>query len=261
MAIHPTAVVEPGAEIDPSATIGPYCIVGGKARVAGGVRLHSHVAVHGRVSIGEGCEIWPFAVIGGPPQHVGYRGEDTRLVIGARNVIREHATFNLGTAQGRGETRVGDDGYFMTGAHVGHDCVVGDRVIFANNATLGGHVVVENNVFIGGLAAVHQHCRIGAYAFVGGLAAVVADLIPYGSAWGNHARLDGLNIIGFKRRGASRELIHDVRAAYRLLFHGEGVFSERIDQVEERYGSVAEVARILAFIRAGEKRPLMTPAG
>jgi UDP-N-acetylglucosamine acyltransferase len=147
----------------------------------------------------------------------------------------------------------------MASSHVAHDCIVGDGVVFANNATLGGHVAVGDNVFLGGLCAIHQHCRIGSYAFVGGCAAVTTDIIPYASAHGNHAALGGLNIIGMKRRGMSRETIHALRAAYRILFAEERTFRERLAEVEERYASVPEAARIIAFIKEDASRPLMAP--
>lgn len=260
MRIHPTAIVEDGAEIAEGVSVGAYCVVGAKVKLGPGVVLHPHVMVAGRTEIGAHTVVHAFASLGGPPQHVAYRGEDTRLVIGARNVIREHVTMNLGTPAGRGETRVGDDGFFMTACHVGHDCVIGDHVIMANCATLGGHVVVGDFVFLGGLCAIHQFSRIGAYAFIGGCAAVTADVIPYGSAIGNHARLAGLNIIGMKRRGLSREAIHDLRGAYRLLFAEEGSFQERLAEVAARYGGREEVRRIIDFIRADARRPVMAPA-
>jgi UDP-N-acetylglucosamine acyltransferase len=168
---------------------------------------------------------------------------------------------NRGTVRGGGVTTVGDDGYFMNGSHVGHDCTVGDRVIFASNATLGGHVHVGEQVIIGGLAAVHQFCRVGRHAFVGGLAAVVADVIPYGSVVGVHAHLGGLNIIGLKRRGFSREQIHDMRGAYRMLFAEEGTLQERLEDVAERFAAVAEVMEIVDFVRAESARPLCLPRG
>ncbi|MBB5518516.1 acyl-ACP--UDP-N-acetylglucosamine O-acyltransferase [Amphiplicatus metriothermophilus] len=260
MGIHPTAIIEDGAEIDPTAQVGPYCRVGGRTKVAAGVRLLSHVVVEGRTEIGARTIVHPFAVLGGPPQHLGYRGEDTRLVIGADNVIREHTTINIGAPVGGSLTRVGDRGYFMTGAHIAHDCIVGNDVIFANNATLGGHVVVEDGAFLGGLCAIHQHCRIGAFAFIGGCAAVTGDVIPYGSAVGNHARLEGLNIIGLKRRGLSREVIHEMRAAFRLLFAGEGAFQERLAEAERRYAHREEIMRIIAFIKTESRRPIMAAA-
>lgn len=260
MPIHPTAIIEDGAEISDEATIGPYCVVGGKARIAAGAELKSHVHIAGRTSIGERTVVWPFASLGGPPQHLGYRGEDTALVIGADNIIREHVTMNIGTAAGRGVTRIGDRGYFMAGSHVGHDCDIGDHAILAPSVAIGGHVTVEEHVFFGGLSAVHQHSRVGAYSFIGGLAGITTDVIPYGSAWGTHAHLDGLNIIGLKRRGVPRDVIHDMRAAYRLLFEGGGVFAERVELAAAEYGHRPEVARIIAFIRADASRPVMTPA-
>ena len=259
MKVHSTAIIHDGAKIG-AATIGPHCIVGPDVVLSDDVILASHVVIEGATSIGARTKVHAFSVLGSAPQHLGYKGEDTRLIIGEDNTIREHVTMNRGTAAGGGTTLVGDGGYFMTGAHIAHDCLVGNHVIFANNATLGGHVVVGDRAFLGGLCAVHQHCRIGEFAFVGGCAAVTNDVIPYASAVGNHANLVGLNIIGLKRRGILRDAIHDLRAAYRLLFEGEGTFSERIEQVRSAYGKRPEVSRILDFIDAGEARPIMTPA-
>jgi UDP-N-acetylglucosamine acyltransferase len=259
MRIHPTAIVEDGAILGADVTVGPYCRVSAKARLGDGVELKSHVVVDGRTVIGDRSIVYPFAVLGGPPQHLGYRGEDTGLRIGADCIIREYATLNLGTVAGRGETVVGDKCFLMTGAHVAHDCIIGANVIFANNATLGGHVVVEDSVFLGGLCAVHQFCRIGAFAFIGGCAGVPTDVIPYASATGNHAQLAGLNIVGMKRRGMSRAAIHNLRAAYRLLFADEGSFRERIDSVASAYAHSDEVMRVVNFIREDTRRPLMAP--
>lgn len=260
MAIHPTAIVEDGAQIGDGAEIGAYCRIGPRVSLGDGVVLHSHVVVAGSTSIGPRTIIHPFSSIGGPPQHLGYKGENTRLIIGAGNIIREHVTMNIGTVGGRGETRVGDNGFFMTASHVAHDCIIGDNVIMANNATLGGHVIIENAAFLGGLCAIHQFCRVGAFAFIGGCAAVPTDVIPYGSAIGNHASLAGLNIVGLKRRGVSRTAIHDLHAAYKLLFSEGATFRERLVEVETKYGASTEVARVLAFINADAPRPLMTPA-
>ncbi|MEM9014322.1 MAG: acyl-ACP--UDP-N-acetylglucosamine O-acyltransferase [Pseudomonadota bacterium] len=260
MTIHPTAIVENGAQLGDDVDIGPYCIVGANVSIGDGSRLHSHVTIAGRTSIGPGAIIHPFVSLGGPPQHLGYKGEDTALQIGANVIIREHTTMNIGTADGGGVTRIGDNGMFMTGAHVAHDCVVADNVIFANNATLGGHVRIAENVFIGGMAAIHQHCRIGANAFVGGCAAVSGDVIPFGSAFGNHARLMGLNIIGLKRRGLSRKAIHELRAGYRMLFEGEGAFRERLPAVRDAFGENVDVAAILDFIEEDGARSIMGPA-
>jgi UDP-N-acetylglucosamine acyltransferase len=257
--IHPTAIVAPGAVIGEGVSIGPYCIVGEHVSLGAGTRLSSHVVIEGRCEIGEGNVIYPFAMLGGPPQHTAYRGEDTRLVVGDNNVIREHATMNVGTAAGGGVTRVGSNGFFMIESHVGHDCVVGDNVILTKQATLGGHCRIGDYVIVGGLAAVHQFTRVGRHAMIGGLAAVVKDVIPYGSVWGNHAHLEGLNLVGLKRRNFSRETINTMRAAYRLLFADEGTFQERIDDTVETYSDCAEVMEIIDFIRAEGNRPLCLP--
>jgi UDP-N-acetylglucosamine acyltransferase len=258
--IHATAVVHDGARLGQDVEIGPYCIVGPKVVLGDRVRLVAHVVIEGNTEIGEGTEVHPFAVLGSAPQHLGHKGEDTRLVVGARNIVREHVTMHTGTAMGAGVTRIGDEGLFMVGSHVAHDCVVGNKVVLANNATLGGHVQIGDFVFLGGLSAVHQHTRVGRYTFVGGLAAVTKDVIPYGSVWGNHAHLEGLNLVGLKRRGFSRETINDLRAAYRLLFAPEGTFQERLEDVAATYANSAEVSEIVSFIRADANRPLCLPS-
>jgi UDP-N-acetylglucosamine acyltransferase len=222
--IHATAIVDPAALLGADVTVGPYSIVGAGVCLASGVRVGGHVVIEGETQIGEDCVIHSFAALGGPPQHAGHKGEPTRLVIGPRNVIREHVTMHCGTVMGRGVTTVGADGLFMVGAHIAHDCLVGDHVTLVNNATLGGHVRVEDFVIMGGLSAAHQYIRIGRHAFVGGMAGVNHDVIPYGNVWGNHAHLEGLNLVGLKRRGFTRETINTLRAAYRLLFAEEGTF-------------------------------------
>jgi UDP-N-acetylglucosamine acyltransferase len=257
--IHPTAIIEDGAIIGDDVEIGPYCLIGRQVTLGDRVRLSGHVAVDGHTSIGEGTLIYPFASIGHPPQHLGYHGEDTTLVIGKNNIIREHVTMNPGTVQGRGETSVGDDGLFMAASHIAHDCKVGNNVVFANNATLGGHVNVGDFVFISGLSAVHQFTRIGRYSFVGGMAGLEGDLIPYGMCLGNRAALTGLNVIGMKRRKLSREIIHALRAAYRMLFAQEGTMQERIEDVKELFAEHEEVMEIIDFIKADSNRPLCTP--
>jgi UDP-N-acetylglucosamine acyltransferase len=258
--VHPTAQVAPGAALGEGVEVGPFCVLGPGAALGPRVRLVSHVVVEGVTEIGEDTVVHPFAVLGGAPQHLVHRGEPTRLVIGRRNVIREHVTMHTGTVMGGGVTTVGSDGLFMVGSHVAHDCVVGDHVVFANNATLGGHVHLADYVFMGGLSAVHQHSRIGRYAFIGGLAAVTRDVIPFGSVWGNKAQLEGLNLVGLKRRGFSRETINDLRSAYRLLFAPEGTFQERLDDVARVYAGSPEVGEIVDFIRADATRPLCLPA-
>ncbi|MGZ3277177.1 MAG: acyl-ACP--UDP-N-acetylglucosamine O-acyltransferase [Caulobacteraceae bacterium] len=258
--IHPTAVIHDGAKLGADVEVGPYSIVGADVTLGDGTRLLSHVVIDGMTEIGQGCVIHPFAYLGAPPQHTGYQGEPTRLVIGDRNTIREHVTMHTGTVQGRGVTTVGSDGLFMAGSHVAHDCTVGDNVIMANCATLGGHVNMGDFVFMGGLSAVHQYSRVGRYSFVGGLAAVTKDVIPYGSVWGNHAHLEGLNLVGLRRRGFSREIISELRAAYRLLFANEGTFQERLADTTEAHGASPEVMEIIDFIQADANRPICLPA-
>lgn len=257
--VHPTAIVASTAELDEGVVIGPYCIVGEAVKLGRNVRLTSHVVVEGVTTVGEDSIIHAFSNIGGPPQHLAHKGEPTELRIGPRNIIREHVTFHTGTASGRGVTTIGADGLYMVGSHVAHDCIVGNQVVLAKGATLGGHVEMGDFVFMGGLAAVHQFSRVGRYAFIGGLAAVTKDVIPYGSVWGNHAHLEGLNLVGLKRRGFSRETISAMRGAYRLLMADEGTFQERLEDTAQTFGEVPEVMEIVDFIRADGNRPLCLP--
>jgi UDP-N-acetylglucosamine acyltransferase len=257
--IHPTALVDAKAVLGDGVEIGPYCIVGPDVVLKDGVRLTNHVNIEGHTELGEGCDVHSFASLGGSPQHLAHKGEPTRLVVGPRNSIREHVTMNTGTVAGGGITRVGSDGLFMVASHVAHDCEVGDHVVFANNATLGGHVHMGDYVFMGGLSAVHQHTRVGRQSFIGGLAAVTKDVIPFGSVWGVYAHLEGLNLVGLKRRGFGRERVKDLRAAYRLLFGPEGTFQERLDDVARVFDHNDDVREIVDFIRADANRPLCLP--
>lgn len=257
--IHPTAVIAPEASLGAGVNVGPYCIVGPQVTLGDGVSLHSHVVVDGRTTIGEATKIYPFASVGLQPQDLKYQGEASTLIIGARNQIREHVTMNPGTEGGIMETRVGDDCLFMIASHVAHDCVIGNHVIMANNATLGGHVEVGDYAIIGGLAAIHQFVRIGAHAMVGGMSGVEQDLIPYGSAMGERARLRGLNLVGLQRRDFSRDDIQTLRTAYRLLFAPEGTLSERVDDVVGMYGESSAVMEIVEFIRAETSRAVLQP--
>ncbi|MBK4215770.1 acyl-ACP--UDP-N-acetylglucosamine O-acyltransferase [Paracoccus caeni] len=209
--IHPTAVIEDGAQIGAGVEIGPFCVVGPQVRLADGVVLKSHVAITGDTSVGPGTVIFPFASIGEVPQDLKFKGEDVRLEIGARNRIREYVTMNPGTEGGGGVTRVGDDGLFMAGAHVAHDCQIGNRVILVNNASVAGHCVLEDDVIVGGLSGVHQWVRIGRGAMIGAVCMVTADVIPYGLVQGPRGHLDGLNLVGLKRRGATRADIAALR--------------------------------------------------
>ena len=257
--IHPTAIIDASAVVADTAIVGPWSVVGPNVTLGDNVELKSHVVVQQDTAIGDNTVVHPFALVGGDPQHLGYKGETVRLEIGQNNIIREHSTLNRGTPQGTGVTRLGNNCLLMTGAHIGHDCVVGDNVTMANNATLGGHAQVGDKVFLGGLCAVHQNGRVGHGAIVGGLAAVTRDVIPYGSAWGNHARLRGLNIIGLKRKGYGKDQLRRLLAFYRDLFEGKGEFAARLAGVGETYGDLPEVVEILDFIHNGAKRPLCLP--
>lgn len=257
--IHPTAIVEAGAELGQGVEIGPYCIVGPEVRLGDNVVLMSYVVVAGITSVGARTRVFPFAALGLPPQDMKYRGERSELIIGADCVIREHCTMHPGTVTGRMKTEIGPNGLFMVNTHIAHDCIVGHHVIMANNATLGGHVQVGDYVMMGGLSAVHQFVRIGHQAMVGGMSGVEMDVIPYGSVMGDRARLSGLNIVGLKRRGFSREDIHALRNAYRLLFAPEGTMAERLDDVASLFAGNPVVMDIVEFIRADSSRPLCQP--
>ena len=257
--IHPAAHVDASVELGEDVEIGPGCVIGPDVKIGDRTRLIAHVYIERLTEIGPDCTIYPFAALGAPPQDLTYKGESTRLVIGASNTIREHVTMHRGTVRGRAVTRVGSRGLFMGGAHVAHDCIVGDDVIMAQTAAIGGHVRLSDWVFLGGLSAVHQHCRVGRHAFVGASALMTTDLIPYGSAIGNHAHLAGLNTVGLKRRGITREQIHDLRAAYRLLFAEEGTFQERLEDAAQLYADNPEVMEVVDFIRADSARSLCMP--
>ena len=257
--IHPTAFVDDGTRIGANVTVGPYSIVGAEVELADGVTVMSHVVVNGRTGIGANTKIYPFASIGLAPQDLKYKGESSRLEIGCNNLIREHVTMHGGTEGGGMVTRVGNNCLFMVACHVAHDCRIGDHVVMVNNATLGGHVTVGDWVILGGLAAVHQYVRIGRHAMVGGLSGVENDVIPYGSVTGNRARLQGLNIVGLKRRGVSRDNIHVLRNAYRLLFAQEGTLAERLEDVAELFHDNRAVMEIIDFIRTESQRSICQP--
>jgi UDP-N-acetylglucosamine acyltransferase len=259
--IDPTARVADGARIGEGVEIGPYCIVGPQVELGDGARLVAHVHVTGVTTIGAGTVVYPFASLGTPPQSVHYRGGATRLVIGPRCEVREGVTMNTGTEAGGGVTSVGERCLLMVGAHVGHDCHVGNAVTLANNAVLGGHVSVGDNTFLGGHAAVHQFVRIGEGVMMAGLSGASGDIIPFGYCRGQIANLAGLNTVGLRRRGATRADLHRLRRAFRMLFFGDGVFADRLQKVAAEFVGDAQIEKIIAFIRAGEKRPLMLPAG
>ncbi|CAN5476652.1 acyl-ACP--UDP-N-acetylglucosamine O-acyltransferase [soil metagenome] len=254
--IDPTARIEDGAVIGDGASIGPYCIVGPNVTIGADCKLLSHVNVGGHTTLGANCTIYPFASLGMPPQSLAYRGEPTRLEIGDGCTIRESVTVNVGTVGGGGITRIGARGYFMAYSHVAHDCQVGNDVIFANSATLGGHCEVGDYVFFGGLSAAHQFVRIGSQSMVAALSGLRHDLIPFGLVSGQFAHLEGLNVVGMRRRGFTHSRLKIVREFYQQLFHGSGIFAERLAAVRPMGGSDPAIAEILTFIGDGVKRPL-----
>ena len=257
--VHRTAIVEAGAEIAESAAVGPYSVIGSGVRLGDRVRIHSHVVVGGNTIVGEGTEIFPFASIGLPPQDRKYHGEQNRVEIGKDCTIREHVTVNPGTTQGDLVTRIGDNCMLLISSHIAHDCQIGKGVTLVNNVALGGHCQIGDYAVLGGATAVHQYVRIGESGFVGGMSGVDFDIIPFGSAIGNRASLGGLNIVGLTRRGFSREDIHQLRRAYRMLFAPEGTLKERLADVEEEFAEDTNVRKIIDFIRVGGERPLCTP--
>lgn len=257
--IHATAIINPNATMGKDISIGPYCIVGQDVHLGDGVRLHSHVVIDGRTTIGTETQIYPFSSIGLPPQDLKYKGEDSELIIGARNTIREYVTMNPGTADGGMRTIIGDDCLFMASTHVAHDCIVGNHIIMANNATIAGHVEVGDFAIIGGLSAVHQFVKIGKHAIIGGMSGVENNVIPYGSVVGDRARLSGLNIVGLRRRAFLKEDIKNLRTAYRMLFAEEGTLAERTEDVAKMFVNNLAVMDIIDFMRAESSRALTQP--
>jgi UDP-N-acetylglucosamine acyltransferase len=256
--IHPSACIEEGAVIGAGCQIGPFCHVGPEVVLGPRVTLKSHVVVTGRTEVGEETVIFPFSVIGEIPQDLKFKGEATRLIIGKRNRIREHVTMNTGTEGGGGLTRVGDDGLFMAGCHVAHDAQVGDRVIIVNNAALAGHCVIEDDVIVGGLSGVHQWVRVGRGAIIGAVTMVTNDVIPYGLVQAPRGQLDGLNLVGLKRRGVARADITALRAAFQMLAQGEGAFQDRARRLGEETES-DYVREIVDFILGDSDRSFLTP--
>ena len=256
--IHPMAVIEDGATIGPGTSVGPFSVIGAQVTLGEDVVVKSHVVVTGQTEVGAETVIFPGACIGEIPQDLKFKGEETRLIIGKRNRIREGVTMNTGTEGGGGETRVGDDGLFMTGSHVAHDAVVGDRVIVANQGAIAGHCIIEDDVIIGGLSGIHQWVRIGRGAIIGAVTMVTNDVIPYGLVQAGRGQLDGLNLIGLKRRGVARSDISALRAAYQTLAEGEGAFQYRARILQENTES-EYVREIVDFILRATDRSFLTP--
>jgi len=256
--VHPSAVVEDGAVIAANCVVGPFCVIGPKVRLGVGVVLKSHVVVSGITEIGDETEVFPFSSIGEIPQDLKFAGEETRLVIGKRNRIRESVTMNTGTEGGGGVTRIGDDGLFMAGCHVAHDCQVGNRVIMVNNSALAGHCVLGDDVIVGGLSGIHQFVRIGRGAIIGAVTMVTNDVIPHGLVQAPRGALDGLNLVGLKRKGVARADITALRAAYQMLAQGEGSFQDRAKRLNAETDS-DYVREVTDFVLSASDRSFLTP--
>ena len=256
--IHPSSVIDDGAQIDPTAVIGPFCLVGPDVIIGPDVELKSHVVVKGRTVIGEGTVVFSFAVIGEIPQDLKFKGEQSGLVIGKRNRIREHVTMNAGTEGGGGMTKIGDDCLFMAGCHIAHDAIIGDRVIIVNSAAIAGHCILEDDVIVGGLSGIHQFVRIGRGAIVGAVTMVTNDVIPYGLVQAPRGALDGLNLVGLKRRGVARVDITALRAAFQMLAQGDGTFHNRVERLGAETDS-AYVQEIVDFVTGDTDRSFLTP--
>jgi len=259
--IHNTAIISKSAEIDQSVEIGPFCVIGDKVKIANGTKILSHVVIDGKTTIGKNNKIFPFSTIGLIPQDLKFKGEDSQLIIGDNNTIREHTTLHLGTADGGGITKIGSHNLLMVGVHIAHDCLVGDHVILANNATIAGHVIIGNHVVIGGLSAVHQFVRIGEFAMVGGMSGVESDVIPYGLVMGERASLAGLNLVGMKRNEISRDEIHALRNFYKLIFNGQdsSSFVERANKIATEFSDKQTVKIVTDFINSETTRSFCQP--
>ena len=256
--IHPSAVIEEGAVIGPDCQIGPFAIVGPEVTLGRGVVLKPHAVVTGWTSIGDETVVFSFAVVGEVPQDLKFAGERTRLEVGARCRIREGATLNTGTAGGGGLTKIGDDCLLMTGAHIGHDAILGNRIVLANQVAIAGHCHIGDDVVIGGLSGIHQFVRIGRGAMIGALSLVTNDVIPFGLVQGPRGELDGLNLVGLKRRGVERAEMHALRHAFEALGQGEGNFMERARRLAETTES-DHVREVLSFIFDASDRSFLTP--
>jgi UDP-N-acetylglucosamine acyltransferase len=256
--IHASAVVDPGAQIGAGCTIGPFSVIGPEVTLGDDVEVKSHAVITGWTDIGAGTTIFPFACVGEVPQDLKFKGERTRLIVGERCRIREGATLNTGTQGGGGITRIGDDCLLMTGAHIGHDAQVGNRVILANQAAIAGHCQIGDDVIIGGLSGVHQWVRIGHGAIIGAVTMVTTDVLPHGLVQGPRGELDGLNLVGLKRRGVDRVEITALRAGYQMLAQGEGSFLDRARRLAEETEST-HVREMTDFILGASDRSFLTP--
>ena len=251
--IHSTAIIDATAELDSGVEVGPYSIIGPRVRIGKNTRIGPHVVIDGWTEIGGECTIFQFASLGAVPQDLKYRGEESRVIIGSNNTIREFVTINRGTAQAGGETRVGSNNLLMAYCHVAHDCRIGSHVVLANAATLAGHIEMEDHAIVGGLAAVHQFVRLGSYCIIGGCSGVSQDIPPYMMANGQRAQLYGLNIEGLKRHRFPEEAVNNLKKAYRLIFRSGLTVEKALEQLESEMQNSAEVNHLITFIKASKR--------
>jgi UDP-N-acetylglucosamine acyltransferase len=251
--IHPTAVIQSGAEIGEGVEIGPYSVIGKDVTIGKGTMVGPHVVIDGWTSIGHGCKIYQFASIGAPPQDITYKGEKTEVIIGDNNVIREFVTIHRATTKADKKTIIGNNNIFLAYVHIAHDCKIGNNVIMANAATLAGHVAIEDYAYIGGLVAIHQFARVGAYAIIGGASAVTHDIPPYVMAVGNRAKLYGLNKVGLRRQGFSREDMESLKKAYNILFRSSLTLKDAVVKLEDEARHSTRLAHLIEFIKASKR--------
>ena len=251
--IHPTAIVSSKAEIDAGVKIGPFSVIGENVHIGKDTFVGSHVVIEPFVTIGSDCQVFQYAAIGAPPQSIKFKGEKSYVKIGRANIIREFATIHRGTAFGGGITEIGDECFLMAYTHVAHDCIIGRQVVMANNATLAGHIEIGDYATIGGLSAIHQFAKIGEYAFIGGKTGVPKDIPPYVIAAGERASLRGLNTVGLKRQGFSRQTLTQLKKAYRIIFRIGLTLNEAIERVKAEVEQIPEVVRFIEFIKSSER--------
>src|SRR5205807_6533841 len=252
-AIHPSAVISPSAQIGSDCYIGPYVIVGDEAALGERVRIDAHCVIDGRTRLGDDTHVFPFVSIGLPPQDLKFAGESSETEIGRRNRIREFATIHRGTSGGGGITKTGDDCFIMAQAHIAHDCLLGNQVIMANAATLAGHVIVADGANIGAYSGVHQFCRVGREAYIGGYSVVVKDALPFALTVGNHAKCYGLNKVGVRRRGHSRETIAALHHAFHLLLSSKLNTAQAIERIQTEIYESSEVDELVRFIETSKR--------
>ena len=256
--IHKTAIVDKKAQISENAIIGPYSIIGPHVQIGEGTEIQSHVNITGNTIIGNNTKIFPFASIGTNPQDLKYKGEQTKLEIGSNNIIREHVTINTGTNGGGGITKIGDNNLIMIGAHIAHDCIVGNNVVIANSAAIAGHAEISDDVIIGGNCGIQQFTRIGRMAMIGGMSGVSRDVIPYGLSFGNRNYLEGINIVGLRRKKVSNKEILALSEAYKEIFKTKSLH-ENLIKLSENLKENTYVREVVDFINHDKKRPICTP--